>query len=252
MLKEPFATGSSQIHSLDPRLKLLFAASCSFVVALSNRFPALFAALLFSLLLIGLARLNIWEVTKRMALVNGLVLFFWLVIPVTYKGTPLFHLGPLQGTMEGVLLCTRITLKSNTIFLVFVALVSTMPITTLGHAMNRLRLPGKLIHLLLLTYRYIFVIDQEYQRLIRAAKIRGFRPRTTMNSYRTYAYLIGMLFVRASARAERVHQAMVCRGFDGRFYCLRQFSPTRTDWMWSGLMILIIFSLVSLEWAAIN
>jgi cobalt/nickel transport system permease protein len=251
MIQEPFATGSSHIHCLDPRLKILFATAYSFIVALSNRFPALFAALMLSLLLIGLARLNVWKVAKRVALVNGLILFLWLVLPLTFEGTPLFHLGPLSVTREGVLLCARISLKSNAILLIFIAFVSTMPITTLGHAMNRLRLPGKLIHLLLLTYRYLFVIDQEYQRLVRAAKIRGFRPKTTINTYRTYAYLMGMLFVRASARAERVHHAMVCRGFDGRFYCLRHFSPTRTDWVWSAFMISIILGLLSLEWTKI-
>ena len=251
MIQEPFATGSSHIHCLDPRLKILFATAYSFIVALSNRFPTLFAALMLSLLLIGLARLNVWKVAKRMALVNGLILFFWLVIPLTFEGTALFHLGPLSVTREGVLLCARISLKSNAILLIFIALVSTMPITTLGHAMNRLGLPGKLIHLLLLTYRYVFVIDQEYQRLVRAAKIRGFRPETTINTYRTYAYLMGMLFVRASARAERVHHAMVCRGFDGRFYCLRDFSSTRTDWAWSAFMISIILGLVGLEWTRI-
>ena len=47
-----------------------------------------------------------------------------------------------------------------------------------------------------------------------------------MHTYRTYAYLLGMLFVRASERSARVHQAMKCRGFDGRFHSLDRFDAT--------------------------
>jgi len=105
-----------------------------------------------------------------------------------------------------------------------------------------------MVHLLLLTYRYVFVIEQEYQRLVRATKIRGFRSRSNMHTYRTYAYLIGMLFVRASERAERVHQAMLCRGFKGKFYCLREFSFSRLDFVWSALMAIAVIGLGIVEW----
>ena len=60
------------------------------------------------------------------------------------------------------------------------------------------------------------VLEEEYQRLARAARIRGFRAGTDLHTYRTYAYLVGMLFVRAADRAERVRNAMLCRGFNGQ------------------------------------
>jgi cobalt/nickel transport system permease protein len=248
MLEEPFATGHSQIHRLDPRLKVLFATVYSFVVALSDRFPSLFAALALSFLMIGLARLNIREVAKRVLIVNGLILFFWLVLPLTFEGVVLFYLGPFAVTREGLLISARITLKSNAILLAFLALIASTSIATLGHALNRLRIPEKIVHLLLLTYRYVFVIEQEYQRLVRATKIRGFRPKSNMHTYRTYAYLIGMLFVRASERAARVHQAMLCRGFKGKFYCLREFSFSRLDFIWSAFMAIAVIGLVIVEW----
>jgi cobalt/nickel transport system permease protein len=248
MLEEPFATGHSQIHRLDPRLKVLFATVYSFVVALSDRFPSLFAALALSFVLIGLARLNIREVAKRVLIVNGLILFFWLVLPLTFEGVVLFYLGPFAVTREGLLISARITLKSNAILLAFVALIASTSIATLGHALNRLRIPEKIVHLLLLTYRYVFVIEQEYQRLVRATKIRGFRPKSNMHTYRTYAYLIGMLFVRASERAARVHQAMLCRGFKGKFYCLREFSFSRLDFVWSAFMAIAVIGLGIVEW----
>lgn len=248
MICEPFATGNSVIHRIDPRLRVVFATVYSFIVALSTQFPTLLAALVLSLLLIGLARLSVRGVATRVAVVNGLILFFWVVVPLTFEGEPLLRLGGFTVTRPGVLFSARITLKSNAVVLAFIALVASSSIATLGHALNHLRVPKKIVYLLLLTYRYVFVIEHEYQRLVRAAKIRGFRPGNNMHTYRTYAYLIGMILVRASARAERVHQAMLCRGFKGRFYCLREFSLSRLDWTWSALMAAAIIGLEILEW----
>ncbi|MGD9241015.1 MAG: energy-coupling factor transporter transmembrane component T, partial [Desulfobacterales bacterium] len=94
---------------------------------------------------------------------------------------------------------------------------------------------------------YIFVIEHEYLRLMRAAKIRGFRPGTNVNTYRTFAYIIGMLFVRSAARAERVHQAMLCRGFKGKFYSLQEFQIGSASWAFAIIMTAIIVGLVTLE-----
>jgi cobalt/nickel transport system permease protein len=130
----------------------------------------------------------------------------------------------------------------------FMALVATMTVDTLGHSLNRLRLPDKMVHLLLITYRYLFVIEQEYQRLVRAMKIRNFHPKTNLHSYRTYAYLVGMLFVRASERARRVHSAMVCRGFNGRFISLREFPPHPRNLVFCLCAAVALIFLVTLEW----
>jgi cobalt/nickel transport system permease protein len=251
MISEPFAVGNSPIHRLDPRIKLLVATAYSFIIALSSRFPALVAALFVSFLLVGAARLNIREVGGRLAILNGLLLLFWLVLPLTYEGDTLFRIGMLDITRPGVYLSAQITLKSNAILLGFIALVATSSLSVIGHALNRLYVPEKIVHLLLITYRYVFVIEQEYQRLVRAAKIRGFSPKTDMHTYRTYAYLVGMLFVRASARAERVHQAMMCRGFKGKFYCLSEFSLTRSDILFSIIMAAAMIGLEVLEWMKI-
>ena len=248
MITEPFAIGNSWIHRIDPRLKIVFATLYSFIIALSDRFPTLFAGLVISISLAVMARLNIRRVSGRLAVVSGFFLLLWIVMPLTYEGPVMYRLGPLAFTRPGIILSSKITLKSISILLAFMALVATMTFATLGYALDRLHISGKLVHLFLLTYRYIFVIEQEYQRLMRAARIRNFCPGTNMHSYKTYAYIIGMLFVRASARARRVNQAMLCRGFKGRFYCLREFKSVRCDWFFLILMALISTGLIYLQW----
>lgn len=249
MISEPFAIGNSMIHRLDPRIRAGLAVLYSFVVALAYQFPVLIGALIVSSLLIAISRVSLREVFRKMVIVNALILLLWLVLPFTFEGKILARILSFAVYFPGVILAAQITLKSNAILLAFIALVSTMSLTTLGHTLHRLKVPTKMVYLLLMTYRYIFVIEQEYLRLIRAAKIRGFRPGTNTNTYRTYAYVIGMLFVRAAARAERVHQAMLCRGFKGKFYSLQDFQINSASWAFAMMMTAIIAGLALMEWS---
>lgn len=229
MIREPFAVGTSWCHRIDPRLRLIGAAAFTVLVAVSNSAATLCAALLLSLAAAATARLDAREVIRRLVGPVLFLLLLWTVLPWSYEGESLMAIGPVTLTSPGVALCARISLKTVSLLVTFMALVATMTIDTLGHTLSQLRLPDKLVFLMLITYRYLFVLEQEYQRLRRAIRIRNFRPGTNLHSYRTYAYLMGMIFVRASERARRVHSAMVCRGFSGRFISLRQYAPTRLN-----------------------
>ena len=247
MISEPFAIGSSIIHKLDPRFRVGFTVLFAFVVALSYQFSVLITALVLSAILAVISQVSMKEVFKRIVMVNALTFLLWIVLPFTFSGEVLTRIGSFGIYRPGVVLAAQITLKSNAILLAFMALIATMSFATLGHALYRMRVPEKIVHLLLMTYRYVFVIEQEYLRLLRAAKIRGFRPGTNTNTYRTYSYVIGMLFVRAAARAERVHQAMLCRGFKGKFYSLQEFQITTASWVFAIMMTAIIVGLVFME-----
>ncbi len=97
----------------------------------------------------------------------------------------------------------------------------------------------------LFTYRYIFVIEQEYARLVRALKVRGFKARTDMHTYRTVANLFGVLLIRSFDRAERVYKAMLCRGFQGRFHTLSLLSSTPRDY---GFLLIMLTLMALLAW----
>lgn len=226
MINEDLAFRQSVIHCIDPAVRIVCAVIFSFAAALSQSFEVLGAFAAIALILVAAASLTIRETARRLRPLMGFLLMIWVLLPLTYEGDVIITVGPLSLTRPGVLLCAAISLKSVTVLLFFMALLATMTVATMGQALHRLRIPDKFIFLLLMTYRYISVIEEEYARLLRAAKFRGFRPGTNLHSYRTYAYLAGMLFVRASCRAQRVHQAMLCRGFHGRFHTLVRYSPT--------------------------
>jgi len=248
MINDTFANGNSIIHRIDPQYRILFAAFFSSVIAVAKDIPTLILALVISAIILGIARLDYQLVAKRIIVVSGFVFLIWLVVPVTYESEHVFRLGPVPFYREGLRLSAQITLKSFAIYLAILALVSTISVTNMGYALNHLGLPNKMVFLLMMTYRYFSVIEQEYQRLSRAIKIRAFRPKTDIHTYRTYAYLIGMLFVRASNRAARVYNAMKCRGFKGTFYTLYEFPPHRRNTIFSAVMGCVILCIVILEW----
>lgn len=248
VLSESFASGESIIHRVDPRYKLVAATALSFVIAVSSGYSTLALSIVTALVLVALARLALWAVTKRVLVVWGFVLLMWVVLPFTCEGEVLLRIGSLPVMRPGIVLAGQITLKSIAILLIFVSLVATISIATVGYALSCLHVPDKIVYLFLFTYRYFFVFKQEYDRLVRAAKMRGFQPRTNIHTYKTYAYLVGMLFVRASARADRVHQAMKCRGFHGTFYTLSEFSPHPRNMFFSAGVGFMMVILVYLEW----
>lgn len=248
MLSEAFIHGDSIPHRLDPRLRIVFTFVFSCLIAVSQDFTTLAAGLAVAVFLILLSRLPLLQIIRRLALINGFNLLLLLILPVTYEGTALFAIGHIEASREGALLAAQITLKANVIVIVFIALLATMSIATLGNALNLLRLPEKLVYLLLIAYRYVFVLEREYERLVTAMRVRGFKPGTNIHTYRTYAYLFGMILVLALSRADRVYQAMLCRGFQGRFYCLREFTFSGLDRIWLFLFALIIVLLGNVEW----
>ncbi|MDP2326373.1 MAG: energy-coupling factor transporter transmembrane component T, partial [Gammaproteobacteria bacterium] len=122
-----------------------------------------------------------------------------------------------EATREGFVQGTAIWLKANGIVLLLAALLGTIELVDLGHALAHLRVPPKLTHLLLFTVRYLGLMLAEYERLSRAARVRGFAPGLNRHTLRTTGYMVGMILVRSYARGERIRDAMRLRGFQGQF-----------------------------------
>ncbi len=251
MIQEPFADGHSAVHRLDPRVRLLAASIFSVAIALLNRPSAMILGLITASVLVALARLPLARVLRRLGVLLGFLALLWLVLPITAGGDVVASFWGVPIGQHGLVLAAGISIKSIAILLGLMALVATMTVATLGHAMGQLKVPPKIVYLLLMTYRYIYVIEVEYRRLVEAIKIRGFTPRHRLHTYRTVAYLVGMLLVRAALRADRVHHAMVCRGFSGRFYSINAFSMDRASAVFLIVVSSVVLLMGAMEWGAL-
>jgi cobalt/nickel transport system permease protein len=228
-------------------MRLAMAGLFSLLAALLQEPLAAGTALLLAAAILILSRPPLRQLCRRVALVNVFLLFLWLTVPLTMPGTPVFALGPLMASHEGITLVWLATLKSNAILLTFLALVATMDSPTMGHALDRLGVPTKLVFLFLFTYRYLHVIADEWQRLTTAARLRGFTPRTGMHTYRTIGNMLAMVLVNSFDRSGRVYQAMVLRGFQGRFVSVVRFKAGPRDAIFAFLWIMATVCLILMD-----
>jgi cobalt/nickel transport system permease protein len=146
-----------------------------------------------------------------------LLLFFgWDIFrPRSGEMTWLFYGLPVSRL--GLVILLAMIAKTVTIVVFLFTLLETTPLPELGQGAAALGVPRLFVHLVLLTQRYIFVIADEFARLRRALRVRGYRSRLNRHSFATIGAVTGTLIVRGHDRAERVHHAMAARGFDGVF-----------------------------------
>lgn len=250
MIREAFVQGSSLVHQLDPMVRMISACILSVSAALCENLYLVAACLVPGMVLLISAKLDLKAVINRFKPVFIFLAALWIVLPLTFDKTDYLMFFNFQLSKTGILMSAKISIKAVAILLIFTTLISTMTISTLGHTLHRLYVPDKMVFLLLMAYRYIGVIENEYKRLLRAAKLRGFRPGTNLHSYRTYAYMAGMLFVRASIRANRVYQAMRCRGFNNKFHTLDIYSKTRSNpvFLFMSALMSILLMLAEHVW----
>ncbi|MCK5850180.1 MAG: cobalt ECF transporter T component CbiQ [Kiritimatiellae bacterium] len=242
-----FIKGHSLIHSLDPRTRLLAALAASITIAIAETFPALWAGLFCGVLLASTAQLPARATIKRLLGLNCFMLILWILVPTTTPGAAVYTIGQITISLEGLQLATRITLKGNAIVLIYTALLSTIEISDLGHALAHLHIPVKLAHLFLFTIRYIDIIHHEYHRMATAMKTRCFRPRMNLHTYSSFGYVVAMLLTRSLDRSERIIAAMKCRGFKGKFYIFNHFKFAPRDLAFGIIMLIALSGIIIME-----
>ncbi|MDR0621322.1 MAG: cobalt ECF transporter T component CbiQ [Deltaproteobacteria bacterium] len=235
----------SPLSRVDARAKIICAVLWSLMVSWLSDIPGALVALAASTLMIALARWPRRNLINRLLTVNMFFLFMWLMLPFSFSspGREVTRLGPLVVTREGLDLASLLTLKGNAIVLMVLALLGTSPMYILAAAGRKLKFPEKLVSLFLLTVRYYQVIFKEYQRLRKAMRARGFKLGLSRNCLRGVSNLVGSLLVRSFDRADRVHRAMVCRGYSGIIWVRAEFKYTKTDLVFVFSMM-ILFAIV--------
>lgn len=250
MIDELFAGGTSAIHSLDPRCRLAACSILSLAAALARTPQAPLCILGAGLVFTIMSKASFGLVLRRTAAVNVFILFLWFFLPISTPGPAIWQVLGLTVTREGVHLAFLITLKANAVFLCVLSLLATIPAPALGRAMTALGAPAKFSFLFVFTYRYLHVIAEEYDRLVTAARLRGFVPATDGRTYRTYAALVAMVLVRSYDRSQRVYQAMLLRGFTGVFPCLDRFAARGRDVVFLGCVVALAAVAAWIEWLA--
>ena len=239
------------IHLLDPRVKVAVAPSFVVSVALlpDGAWPALAAAFALVMLAAVAARISPWLVIRR-SLLGLPFLLAAVTLLFTVPGRAVWA-GPWGVSISdaGLLRFGGIVARSLVSIQGAVLLTATTRFPDILHALRHLKVPAVLVSIIGFMYRYLFVLVDEVERLIRARAARsGRRPGLTGGGSLGWraavtGHMAGQLLVRSLDRSDRVYNAMLARGYRGEMLTMTPHVMRPVDWAALAVGLLAIVGL---------
>jgi len=231
---DQYSDRDSFVHGLDARTKLIAALLYVLAVVLTPPGSWIAFAAYFALIaaLVLVSRVPVLHVLKRSLTIVPFVALVAISLPF-FKGGEVagsFRLWSWEVSVSysGLLLFATILARAWLSILSVILLTSTTRMGDLLTGMGRLGMPRVMVMILSFMYRYIFVLVDEVMRMKQARDSRNFGGKRLWQ-IRTIGNMIGTLFIRSYERGERVYDAMLARGFDGRTKTIDRSRFRRAD-----------------------
>jgi cobalt/nickel transport system permease protein len=207
--------GHSPVHRAPSHLKILALLGFVLVVVATPRewFPVYGGYLLLVAAVVAISRVPPTYLLKRMVVEVPFVLFA-VLLPFVAHGPRTEFLG-LTVSESGLLAAWGLLAKGTLGVLASLTLAATTEPQDVLAGLERLRLPNLLVQILGFMIRYLEVVTSELQRMKVARESRGFTARDPRH-WPVLARSASALFIRSYERGERVHLAMLSRGYTGR------------------------------------
>jgi cobalt/nickel transport system permease protein len=209
---ERLSVGTGPLHRLDARIKLIGALVFVLIVIATpiGWWTALGSEGLFLAFVVGIAGIPPRELGRRW------LAFFVLVGFLTLMVAPA---NPARAQHGLWVVVSTILIKNSLALFTMLVLAGTTPFHRLLAAMRKMGVPAVLVATLQFMERYRHVLVNELDRMATARRARTFQRRDSL-AWSLLTGLIGLLFLRTFERAERVHGAMVARGWNGAIHSL--------------------------------
>jgi cobalt/nickel transport system permease protein len=199
--------GTGPLQRLDARVKLI--AALALILAVIAMPIAAWrwygGAGLFLAFVIGVSGIPPRELARRWLGLFVLVAFLVVMIAPAHPERARHGLPAVAAS---------ILIKNGLALMTMIVLAGTTPFPRLLTGLRELGVPTILVATLQFMERYRHVLVEEVDRMATARRARTFGRRGVL-SWSLLGGLIGMLFLRTFERAERVHDAMIARGWDG-------------------------------------
>jgi cobalt/nickel transport system permease protein len=182
-------------------------------------------------LLIGaalLARIPVGFIARRLVIEIPFVLFA-VLMPFIGTGERTPVLG-VSLSVSGLWGAWTIFVKGTLGLGASVLMAATTEVPDILEGLERLRLPRLVIAIAGFMVRYIDVIVGELRRMRIAMTARGYDP-SWIGQARPIATSAGSLFIRSYERGERVHRAMLSRGYTGAMPVFERVTTTPQQWL---------------------
>ena len=206
--------GHSPLHRAPAHLKVAGLVTFMLVVvATPGSWVPAFAAYAVALaVLVAISGVPVGYLARRMV-VETPVLVFAALLPFVATGPEVEVLG-LGLSRPGLVAAGALVTKATLGVLASLLLAATTEPRDLLAGLERLRVPTQLVQIMGFMVRYLDVVTDELRRMRTARESRGFTARDPRH-WPVVAKSAGALFIRSFERGERVHLAMISRGYDG-------------------------------------
>jgi len=231
------------LHKIDPRAKLITSLFFILMVVSFGKYEIsmLVPFIFFPVYLLTSGNIPLLYIFKKVLYVSPFAIMIGVFNPVFDRGVML-HLGN-AGISGGWISFISIMMRFGLTVSTALALIACTGFNNICFALNRLGAPKIFAVQLLFLYRYIFVLAEEAARMIRARNLRSFDGKG--KGIKTYGPLLGNLLLRTVNRAERIHMAMICRGFDGNIRIMNRYNFGLKEFVfvftWISLFLLFRF-----------
>ncbi|QFG21181.1 cobalt ECF transporter T component CbiQ [Actinomadura sp. WMMB 499] len=242
-----YLPGNSPVHRLPPHCKLVAVLAFTLLVVATPR-ERMWAFGGYALLLAAVAltaRVPLRTVARRTVIEVPFVAFAFL-LPFVARGDEVAVLG-LRLSEDGLWGAWNILAKGTLGVVASVLLAATTEPRVLLLGLERLRVPRLLVQIAAFMLRYGDVVAAELGRMRVARASRGFEARD-VRAARVLARSLGALFLRSYERGERVHLAMLSRGYDGRMPVLHDIGATPVQWTAAAALPLAASLLTLAAW----
>ncbi|MFB7057222.1 cobalt ECF transporter T component CbiQ [Streptomyces vinaceus] len=239
--------GHSPIHDLPPHCKLA-AAFAFVVVVVSTPREAVWAFGLYAVLIAAVAaaaRIRAVFLLRRL-LIEVPFVAFAVLMPFVAQGERVEVLG-MSLSVSGLWGAWNVLAKGTLGVAASVLLASTTELRALLLGLQRLKLPPLLVQIASFMIRYGDVITDELRRMSIARRSRGFEA-SGIRHWGVLAKTAGALFIRSYERGERVHLAMVSRGYAGSMPVIDEVVATRAQWAYAAVLPAAALAVCLMGW----
>lgn len=244
---DKYAYLKSPIHKWDIRFKITSLAILIISFSFIHNSLILVLSLPFVLSLILFSKLPFNFVLKTL---KGPLLFFGIILiflPLTASGNKVYLIGNIRIYHTSLALAVTIILRGFLIIVCFIIMFSTAKFEDTVRALHNLKIPKKLVSIILFTYRYIFLYKNKLRDMNHVLTVRGFQKKLNFRSFKILAGVIVNLLIQSFEQTERVYQAMILRGYDSNIVKKPSFNYTKYDILKTCFFIFISVIIIILE-----
>lgn len=203
----------SVIHKVHPLLKLALCLVYIIAVVSFDKYDYfnLFVMILFPVSLYQLSLIPVHTCFYKLRMVLPLICLVGISNPF-FDRNVLLNIGSIAVT-GGIISFITIMLKGIMCLMASFLLIATTRIEDISHALLLVRCPKILVGIILLSFRYIFILIDEMQRMWDNYKLRA--PGQKGIAFNAWGSFIGQLILRSMDRSRRVYDNMLIRGYGG-------------------------------------